>query len=132
MSTTDDQDIDYTQSIRKQIVSAITSDGDYTKLANDDDRVKILLTTLKDMDQAALGRLRIKSDNDNVDKLIQSKAMVTDILAQFNPNQVSIDGSVNRNKRSFDEEDGNRDYVEGEMSVGISQRTFNEFVSQDE
>lgn len=127
----DDLDIDYTQGIRKQIVSAITKDGDFDKLSKNEDQLKLLLTTLKDIDSAALGRLRIQSDNDNVDKLVQGKAMVAEILSQFNPSQAIIENAKNPNKKSFDETDGTRDYVEGEMSVGISNRTFNEFVSEN-
>lgn len=126
---TEEKDLDFTQEIRKQMVAAITSSGDYQKLTNDYDKGEFLLKILGDMDRVSLGKLKIKSDNDNIDKLVQHKEMAASILAELNPNTLAITGAKNNNKRSFDDTDGSRDYVEGEMTVGVSTTTFTEFTT---
>lgn len=126
-SNTEEKDLEYTQDIRKQIVTAITLSGDYNKLVNDEDKIDVLLRTLKDIDNVTLNKMKIKSDNDNADKLLQSKSLVAELLSKFDTNTAKYDSAKNNNKRSLDDSDGTRTYVDGELSVGVSDTNYEEF-----
>ena len=58
----DDEVLDYTQVMRRKFVNEATVGG--SKMPTDPKEAKVLLTALSDLDRAALGKKRIKSDED--------------------------------------------------------------------
>ena len=122
-----EEDLKYTQTIRKSIVSAISSQGTYEELIRNEDLSKLLMQTLRDMDHQVLTNKRIKSDDANVDKLVANKALVAEILSTLSPRDAIYSNGSNNNRTSLDETDGQRDYVLDETMVGESNLNVDDF-----
>lgn len=122
-----EEDLKYTQTIRKSIVTAITNQAPYEELIRNEEFSKLLMQTLRDMDHQALTNKRIKSDDANVDKLVANKALVAEILSTLSPRDAIYSNGSNNNRTSLDETDGKRDYVLDETMVGESNLNVDDF-----
>nr|DAO55677.1 MAG TPA: hypothetical protein [Caudoviricetes sp.] len=123
------EELNYTKTIRKQVVGAITNYG-LDKVVTDPEMTENLLKTLKDMDTATLTQMRINSDKDNADKVVTAKLEVAKILSELNPNDIKIEQAKNSNKRSLDDLDGARDYVNEETAVGVADYNIDTFMER--
>ena len=123
------EELNYTKAIRKQVVGAITNYG-LNKVVTDPEMTENLLKTLKDMDTATLTQMRINSDKDNADKVVTAKLEVAKILSELNPNDIKIEQAKNSNKRSLDDLDGARDYVNEETAVGVADYNIDTFMER--
>lgn len=123
------EELNYTKTIRKQVVGAITNYG-LDKVVTDHEMTENLLKTLKDMDTATLTQMRINSDKDNADKVVTAKLEVAKILSELNPNDIKIEQAKNSNKRSLDDLDGARDYVNEETAVGVADYNIDTFMER--
>lgn len=123
------EELNYTKTIRKQVVGAITNYG-LDKVVTDPEMTENLLKTLKDMDTATLTQMRINSDKDNADKVVTAKLEVAKILSELNPNDIKIEQAKNSNKRSLDDLDGVRDYVNEETAVGVADYNIDTFMER--
>lgn len=123
------EELNYTKAIRKQVVGAITNYG-LDKVVTDPEMTENLLKTLKDMDTATLTQMRINSDKDNADKVVTAKLEVAKILSELNPNDIKIEQAKNSNKRSLDDLDGARDYVNEETAVGVADYNIDTFMER--
>ena len=123
------EELNYTKAIRKQVVGAITNYG-LDKVVTDPEMTENLLKTLKDMDTATLTQMRINSDKDNADKGATAKLEVAKILSELNPNDIKIEQAKNSNKRSLDDLDGARDYVNEETAVGVADYNIDTFMER--
>lgn len=122
-----EEDLKYTQTIRKSIVTAITNQAPYEELIRNEEFSKLLMQTLRDMDHQTLTNKRIKSDDANVDKLVANKALVAEILSTLSPRDAIYSNGSNLNRTSLDETDGQRDYVLDETMVGESNLNVDDF-----
>ncbi len=122
-----EEDLKYTQTIRKSIVTAITNQAPYEELIRNEEFSKLLMQTLRDMDHQSLTNKRIKSDDANVDKLVANKALVAEILSTLSPRDAIYTNGSNNNRTSLDETDGKRDYVLDETMVGESNLNVDDF-----
>jgi ABC-type antimicrobial peptide transport system ATPase subunit len=75
----EDDILAYTHSKRRDIVNTLTAKG----VPDDPDVIKILLTTLKDMDSQTINRKRIKVDEKTNDVQAQSAAVIAKILSSM-------------------------------------------------
>ena len=123
------EELNYTKAIRKQVVGAIANYG-LDKVVTDPEMTENLLKTLKDMDTATLTQMRINSDKDNADKVVTAKLEVAKILSELNPNDIKIEQAKNSNKRSLDDLDGARDYVNEETAVGVADYNIDTFMER--
>lgn len=72
---TDDEVLDYTQLLRRKFVRKFTNEGE--DMPKDPKEAKVLLTALSDMDRSALGKKRIKTD----ENIAQMNAQTVDSIA---------------------------------------------------
>ena len=126
-----DDDLRYTQVIRKQLVTAITSNATMEEIVADEDSSSFLLAVLKDMDTQSLSLKKMKKDDEHLDKIINQKAIVSDILSTLAPQDARYRDSSNSNKRSLDESDGTREYVKDELMVGDLNLDIDNFNNQN-
>lgn len=122
MDENDKLDLDFVRKIRTQFIEAITNQKEGMKdVISDKLLSRNLLTALKDMDSAALTKLRIQAESDNADKDSKNQALIAGILARIVPSDFEIkQGAKNNNKKTLDDSDGTRDYVPGEMDIGVA------------
>jgi hypothetical protein len=73
---TDDEILAFTQATRRQLVAALTKEG---KMPEDTKQQTTLLTTLADMDRAALGKKRVKVEEDAT----KTQAAMTGLVAHM-------------------------------------------------
>lgn len=121
-----EEDIQFTQSLRRTFINTLTGTLKLEDIAKDPESANVLAKFLKDMDAVSLAKLRIKSDGDNVDKLVSQKALVAEVLGTINPDFLrtvaNTDPNIkNLNKISLDDSDGPVELVLGETDVGVAE-----------
>ena len=124
-----DEELQYASQVRKQVIGAITNIG-LDRVVIDSEMTANLLKALKDIDSVALTQMRIKAESENNDKANSAKITAAEILATLNPNDAKNMYSVNHAKRSFDDSDGGRDYVQDEVFVGVSSQTVDDLTHE--
>lgn len=122
------KDLHYTRSIRGLIVKGIAGDG----IPSDPKALGLLMATLKDMDSAALGQMRIKSEEKGQELQAQQQALVREYLSQAGgvrpPARQNTDaGAAPVAPPSLDDSVDTRDFVPGELQQGTVNQTFEEF-----
>jgi hypothetical protein len=114
----------FTHSKRKDVVLKITTNG----IPNDNETVKMLLTTLSDMDKSALGRKRIKVEEKlNTDQAaaagLIAKMLSASTMFQIKPGAVLKDIPAPKLGNEIPEPI----LVEGETSTNTTNETFETF-----
>lgn len=127
---TEDQDLQFAQGVRKKLVGDLTKTG----MPQDKESRMILLQALDGMDRSALGRKRIKVEEDAGKNQAQFSGVIADLLRQQNPNAAVIasqaSGAVSRPAPVLGSEVPDPILVEGETSTANSQLTYDSFISK--
>ena len=121
------KDLGYTRKIRGMIVRGIASDG----IPKDPKMLTVMLSTMKDMDSAALGQMRIKSEEAGQNLQAQQQALVREYLAQTSgakPPMREAAGDREVEIPTLKDDIATRDFVPGELTQGTINNTFEKFV----
>jgi hypothetical protein len=123
----DDQVLQYTQGLRKQLVTAIVEKG----MPEDNKDRMVLLGALADMDRTALGNKRINKDEEIArdDRAAASiLARVYETLGGKNPFEqgVTIEGQA-RQVKLPEKLLEVVEFVDGETDIGISSESYEDF-----
>lgn len=117
----------YSQGTRKDLALKMTEN----QLPEDPEQIKLLLTILKDLDTTALmeRKNKIESEGQKSDREI-ADAFVTLLKQNGNKNLFQVEGnaSVIEAPKIEPGQLGQFETVEGEMEIGISAETCDEFV----
>lgn len=128
---TDDQNIAYTQQLRRQILTDVTKDG----LPKDKESIDLVLEAARDIDRTALGNKRIQSGDRNSDsnhRVAMAVQQLQRSLGNANPFEVGPDGQ----DPAIDQARFNDDLLPdievkpGEMDVGHHEETYKEFMAR--
>lgn len=123
---TDDAVLDYTQRLRRKYVDTVTNGG--VEMPTDVKEAKVLLTALADMDKTAMGKKRLRSEEEQSS---QSAQAIAELAAQ-----VAKSIGANRNipmdgvRAAPQLDDSGMDplkIVEGETEVGVKSETYEAF-----
>jgi len=121
----EDNILAYTHEKRKTIVNTLMARG----VPDDVDIIKVLLTTLKDMDSQTLTRKRIKTDEKLGDAQAQSAAVIAKILASMPSNSTTIDMDF-RVIPTLPDYIPKPIMVDGETDLLQSTQTYSEFIEK--
>jgi hypothetical protein len=132
---TDDERIAYTQDMRKRLVDKMTDNGE--KMPEEKGDRMVLLQALADIDRSALGNKRIVAakkdgdDNRNIALIIAQMAQTkyqTPTGSPFEGNV--IEGEFREVPQLDDHTLPDLKLVPGETDIGISTRSFDEFMKE--
>ncbi len=134
---TDDERLAYTQNMRKRLVDDMTENGEKMP-AEKGDRM-VLLQALADIDRSALGNKRIvaaKKDGDenrNTALIIAQMAQIKYQTPSGSPFEGNVIEGEFREVPQLDDRDlPELKLVPGETDIGISSRTFDDFMRESE
>ena len=126
---TDDQILEYTQQTRKKITDELFKDNRVP--ADKEDRT-LLLRALQDMDQTAINKKRLGTDEKRAesDKLVAEAAdRISRIYGSENPFEGNQSGRI---PEVSSEQLPAANPIEGETEVGLVDESYDEFMSKME
>lgn len=128
----DDEVLDYTQVIRRKFVAEVTVQG--SKMPTDPKEAKVLLTALADLDRAALGKKRIKSEEEIAKMSAQSVSAIADEVRKAMGGDGYVpNGDSDRPPPVLDDAGmPPLQLVEGEKDTGINAETHEAFMERYE
>lgn len=125
----DAADMQFVRDVRKQIVNELMKKG----VPQDPKDQSTVLTALTDMDRSAIARLRIKSDDNNMDKMAAAALVVADLLRKTKPKEFQTqDFDEAREVPMLPSSIPSGSYNEGLMQQGTNNTTFDEFMAKRE
>ena len=125
----DAADMQFVRDVRKQLIGDLMKDG----VPKDIKEQSVLLTALTDMDRSAIARLRIKSDDNNTDKMASAALVVAEVLRKTKPREFqAIEIDDNREIPMLPASIPSGTYNEGLMQQGTNNTTFDEFMASRE
>ena len=125
----EDDILAFTHQARKNIVGHLTKKG----VPDDVEQQRILLSTLKDMDQSALGRKKIKVEEKQNDNQAAAASLISELLLAATNRRTHnvIDVTPNREIPVLGSDVPPPVLVDGETSdVGSCQETFDSFTQR--
>lgn len=123
----EDDILAYTHNHRKEIVKAMTADG----VPKDNADISLLLGALKDMDQSALTRKRIKSEEKVANLEAQSAELFSTLLVKGQIKGLyETDVIENRVIPVLGDDMPPLTLVPGETDVGVSVETYDTFMER--
>lgn len=119
--------LEYTQSLRTEVVDALTSHG----IPTDKDNVVLLLGTLKDMDAQTLGKMKQNNDDNAgaADRLV-ARAIAMMAQRQGSSSSMRVEAPVQRAAIPLDSQLPDVEVVPGELDQGGHTITYNEMASR--
>lgn len=127
---TDDGVLEYTQRLRKQLVTDMTKKG----MPDDPKDRSTMLMALSDMDRAALGNKRITKDEQiaSEDRAAQAAiARVYSTLGNKNPFEVQPEKDITPVVPELPENIApDAEFVEGEEEIGVREESYQEFAER--
>lgn len=125
----DAADMQFVRDVRKQLIGGLMKEG----VPKDIKEQSVLLTALTDMDRSAIARLRIKSDDNNTDKMASAALVVAEVLRKTKPREFqAIEIDDNREIPMLPASIPSGTYNEGLMQQGTNNTTFDEFMASRE
>ena len=125
----DAADMQFVRDVRKQLIGDLIKEG----VPKDIKEQSVLLTALTDMDRSAIARLRIKSDDNNTDKMASAALVVAEVLRKTKPREFqAIEIDDNREIPMLPASVPSGTYNEGLMQQGTNNTTFDEFMASRE
>lgn len=122
------EDLNYTKTIRKSIVGSLMKDN---KVPEDTETVKVLLTTLTDLDKAAISKMKIKSDDEGNKNNNSSASLIANILSKIEPARIIAQNTdINRLPPSLSNDIPRPTILPGELDIGISNTNYETFSSE--
>lgn len=121
------QDMLYVRNARGLMLKAVAGQG----IPRNTKDMQLVMTLLKDMDGAALGQMRIKSDEKGQDLQSQHQALVRTFLAGAGGFKAPLrEANENTAAPSLDDAVETREFVPGELTQGTVNSTYEEFVAR--
>lgn len=128
-----EETLNFTQDLRKQVAQDITKEGIPTDL----DTIKVLLTTLKDMDGTAINDKKVRVEEQNAtsnSEIAQAVAQYAKLHGDGSPFKRNPDGSAIDTASAIpvinERRLGEHEIVDGELEIGISHETSREFMER--
>lgn len=119
-------DLIFTRMVRGAVVKGLQKDG----IPSDPKQLNMLLGTLKDIDSAALGQMRIKSEEKTQSLAAEQQALVRELLNNMGgikpPAKAPGEPSAS-NMELPDSVEPVREFVAGELEQGTINNTFEDF-----
>lgn len=127
--------LDYTQTLRKRLIEKFLliffpENGENKNY--DIKEVKAFAELLRDMDVQELAKLRLALDKNTSKDKEAVYDLVIGILNQLSPNQLRSNTPIIVNKTGLDEDDGVRDYIPGEMDIGVMNEDIETFYQKNQ
>jgi len=127
----DESILDFTQRLRKRVVSKLTNDGE--SLPNDPKEVITLNTVLDSMDRTALGSIRSKREAQIDDMSKQAAALVHEVLKKAgNVDLFAVAVTTPRAVPEIPDDMAEPTIVPGELDVGLQTMTADSFMADFE
>lgn len=126
--TQEEEDLDYARNLRKAFIGKMVEKG-----AAPEDRgdKAILLSALKDIDSAALGRMRIKAEEKASKDGADSAALVAEMLKQVSSSMGVSQALVRREKPvALPDDIAPPELKPGEVEIGSINTTYDDFMSK--
>lgn len=123
ISAVDNESLEYTQSIRKNLVAKFLKDEN---VHNDVDGCSLLLKTLDGIDKVALGRSKIKASASASAAAAANASLMAEILKQVNPHTGDL--KFNASVPTLPTEIKLTDAVPGELEIAPEQLTYERFM----
>lgn len=120
-------DLEYTKAVRKRIVGKLTEKD----IPSDPDELRILLTTLTDLDRSSLGKMKVKSDDKNTSDSINSQAAIAKLLMQMEPSKIASRGRSDRQIPILGADVERPVLIEGEIAIGTQNGCYEEFAKKN-
>lgn len=125
----EDQILAFTHTKRKQIVSLLLKDN---KLPDDVDQQRLVLTTLKDMDSAALTRKRIKVDEKANDNTAEAASLIARVLERVSPSKThTAKSDVSSEPPVLGKEVADPVLVQDETATALAQGNYENFMAEN-
>lgn len=122
----DDQVLDYTQRLRRKYVDTVTDGG--VRMPSDSKDAKVLLTALSDMDKTAMGKKRLRSDEEQSKQSAQAIAELAALVAQSIGSSGNPTSATARPAPKLDDSGMEPlKTVDGETQIGVSGETYESF-----
>lgn len=124
-SLDDAADMQFVRDVRKQLVGHLMKEG----VPKDIKEQAVLLTALTDMDRSAIARLRIKSEDNNTDKMASAALVVADLLRKTKPKEFEVHDVDGREIPMLPSSVPAGVHNDGLMQQGTHNTTFDEFMA---
>ena len=122
--------LEFTLDIREKMVRELTSSG---VIPADNANKALLISALDGMDRTVLSRAKVKVAEKTNDLSTQANSLIAKLLTQVRPKQISENNyDVNIKPLSLDSSISKPDTIEGEMVIGTTSETFDEFTTRME
>lgn len=125
----DDDVLDYVQGQRKRVADMLTKDG----IPEDRDNLEVLLTTLDGMGRTALGKKKVKSEengNKNTLAAIEAMQLLGKQFGNTNPFLKDVNQAPGIEQVVELDRLPQITTVEGEKDIGISANTYEDFIRE--
>jgi len=124
----EDEVLNYTQTLRRSFVDKITDKG--ASIPTDLDGANLMLNALNDMDRQAMGRKRLKVDQNLGDAMKQGAAIIATVIDRMSagPNPFKRDGQVVGVIPEHPQELAIIELVPGELDTLAHELSYNEFM----
>lgn len=109
--------LQYTQALRKKLIEHLVKENE-GKITSDLDEIRTALQAAKDMDAQELTVMRIQVDDKNGQSAKEASALIVQALTRLAPEQMKHNLTHSLIEGTADDRLGDREYVEGEMSIG--------------
>lgn len=116
----EDEALNYTQNIRKQVVKAACKNG----IPDDQDRLGQLLGVLKDMDAQSVARKRIKVDEKATDNMQANASIVAEALKSIGHDMAASVGLTRSGPPTLSGNVSDPELAPGETDIGTPQPSF--------
>lgn len=125
---TEDIDLAYTRRLRMKLIDDMTANG---KMPDDNKDRITLLAALNDMDRAALGSKKIKSDQGIANMQAQAAQLLATMFNDPNVKKigVAVEGAV-REIPTIDDLDIAVDVKPGELDINPTQESYDSFTKR--
>jgi hypothetical protein len=126
LDMSDDDVLDYVQGQRKRVADQLTKDG----IPEDRDTLEVLLSTLDGLGRTALGKKKVKSEengNKNTMAAIEAMTMLGKQFGNDNPFLKGSNPSIAVEQQVDTDKLPTITTVEGEKEIGISANTYDDF-----
>lgn len=125
----EDAELLFVRNIRLEAIRQSMANG---KIPSDPDQAEVLVKLLKDMDQSALTRKKLKAEQEQSQQLGDMTSVVAELLKNLNGQSGLINPEENKNKQieEIPEDKEVKDLLPGELEQGIVNDTYENFMQR--
>lgn len=125
----EDAELLFVRNIRLEAIRQSMANG---KIPSDPDQAEVLVKLLKDMDQSALTRKKLKAEQEQSQQLGDMTSVVAELLKNLNGQSGLINPEENKNKQieEIPEDKEVKDLLPGELEQGIVNDNYENFMQR--